>query len=190
MLYQHFKGEPNVRRSTPGLRVTALALLAATLILGLSRSMGATTINANSASQFDVAAAIASTADGSSFRMDHCKWNDLNGYIVFDTVIGVIDHDSFISGNHLNCIYIYGSGWNGQGPYGDGSWTAPVSFGSSDFLFFEDCDFHNSNPTFMSYVTDALNGARYVVRHSTVFNAYFTDHGTESGGRERGARAM
>src|SRR5438309_1765859 len=61
---QHFKGEANVRRSAPGRGRTALVLLAATLILGLSHFTGATTINANSASQSDVAVAIASAADG------------------------------------------------------------------------------------------------------------------------------
>ena len=61
---KNHKGEANVRRSTLGLRVTALVSLAATLIFASSRLAGATTINANSASQSDVAAAIASAADG------------------------------------------------------------------------------------------------------------------------------
>jgi hypothetical protein len=273
---QHFKCESNVGRSTPGLHQTALVLLAATLILDLSHFAGATTINANSASQSDVAAAIASAADGdivlipggsvtwtrtlrvrkgitiqgagvgvtiikdavqsgqliswslaaglpsrltgiefqdggrsttanapggilrvdgsntdgSSFRWDHCKWNDLNGFLVFDTVLGVVDHNSFVMGNHLSLIYVYGSNWNGQGPYGDGSWATPVNFGSSDFLFFEDNDFHNNNAVHESFATDALNGGRFVVRHNTIFNAQVSDHGTESGGRERGSRAM
>jgi len=46
------------------MRLTALALLAATLILGFSRFTGATTVNANSVSQSDVAAAIGSAVDG------------------------------------------------------------------------------------------------------------------------------
>src|SRR5262249_24415848 len=37
-----------------------------------------------------------SNTDGSSFRWDHCKWNDPNGFPVFDTVLGVIDHNSFV----------------------------------------------------------------------------------------------
>ena len=28
--------------------------------------------------------------------MDHCKVNDLNGMVVADTVIGVMDHNTFI----------------------------------------------------------------------------------------------
>jgi hypothetical protein len=59
---QHLKA--NLRRSTVGPRVTAVVSLATTLIFALSRLPGATTVNANSASQSDVAAAIASAADG------------------------------------------------------------------------------------------------------------------------------
>ena len=46
------------------MRLTALALLAATLILSFSRFTVATTVNANSVSQSDVAAAIGSAVDG------------------------------------------------------------------------------------------------------------------------------
>ena len=52
--YQRFKGEPNVRRSTLRLPVAALASFVAFLILAVSRLAGATTINANSASESDV----------------------------------------------------------------------------------------------------------------------------------------
>ena len=179
---KNHKGEASVRRPTPGLRLTALVSVAATLIFASSRLAGAKTINANSASQSDVAAAIVSAADGdivivpsgtatwthtlsvkkaielrgagvgstiirdnvqsgalilwnitgktnararltgiefqnggrtsyytgvvtvtgsntngSQFRMDHCKWGeDVNGSPLFDTVIGVIDHNTFI----------------------------------------------------------------------------------------------
>jgi hypothetical protein len=131
-----------------------------------------------------------SNTHGSAFRWDHCKWNDLNGFAVFNTVVGVIDHSSFTMGNRLNLIYIYGSRWNGQGTFGDGSWASPVKFGSSEFLFLEDNDFHNNNAVYGSWATDALDGARFVVRHNTLFNSQVSDHGTESGGRMRGSRAI
>src|SRR6266446_6308761 len=54
---QHLKA--NLRRSTVGPCVTAMVSLSTTLIFALSRLPGATTVNANSASQSDVAAAIA-----------------------------------------------------------------------------------------------------------------------------------
>src|SRR4029077_15134558 len=33
--------------------------------------------------------------NGSTFRWDNCKWADIKGVWVFDTVIGVIDHNTF-----------------------------------------------------------------------------------------------
>src|SRR5438034_10886843 len=59
------EGEAIVRRcSRPGMRLTALVLFAAPLILGFSRFTEATTVNANSLSQSDVATAISSAVDG------------------------------------------------------------------------------------------------------------------------------
>ena len=265
----------NLRRfPTPAPRVTALVSLTATLILSASGLAAATTINAKSASQSDVAAAIASAADGdtvtipggaaswtrtlqikkgitiqgasvgatiikdsvqsgqlirwtlaagypsrltgiefqdggrvntidapggilhvdgsntngSTFRFDHCKWNNLNGSTVFDTVIGVIDHNTFVLDKFGCAIYPYGSHWDGQ-DYGDGSWHAPTNYGSSQFLFIEDNTFTHSKQNLQGMI-DAYAGARFVVRHNTIFNSLITNHGTESTGRTRGCRAM
>src|SRR5438132_1885744 len=132
-----------------------------------------------------------SNTDGSSFRWDHCKWSDMNGYTVFDTVIGVIDHNTFTKSNKHLTTYIYGSRWNNaSGNWGDGSWVAPTNFGSSEFLFYEDNTFTSSDPVYIEFGTDALAGARFVVRHNTITNCLIGDHGTESGGRIRGSRAM
>src|SRR5438067_2013866 len=73
-----------------------------------------------------------SNTNGSTFRFDHCKWNNLNGSTVFDTVIGVIDHNTFVLDRFGCAIYPYGSHWDGQ-DYGDGSWRAPTNYGSSQF---------------------------------------------------------
>jgi hypothetical protein len=274
------KGEGNVGRcATPGvLRLTAPVSVAATMILVLSRLAGATTINASSASQSDVAAAIARAANGdtvtipggtatwtrtlqirkaitlqgagvgvtiikdgvqkgtlidwtlaagnasrltgiqfqdggrtsiaaapgglfhvngsningSQFRMDHCEFDNLNGSIVFNTVIGVIDHTTFITNGGDDAICIYGERWNGAPPgsFGDASWAAPNNFGSSQFTFFEDCTFHNNNGTYAGVVTDCYEGGRFVVRHSSIYNTTLGTHGTESSGRERGSKAI
>jgi hypothetical protein len=274
--YQYFKGEPNVRRPIPGGRVTVMVSLSAILVLGLSRLGGATTINANSASQSDVAAAIASAingdiiimpggtvswtrtlrvkkaitiqgagvgvtiikdsvqngrlidwtlvaglpsrltgiefqdggrvatalapggilhvdgsnTDGSTFRWDHCKWNNLNGFPVMDTVIGVIDHNEIIIGGKTHeWLFPYGSHWNG-GNYGDGSWAAPADWGSSQFLFLEDNTFTNLDKIFQVQVIDVYGGGRVVVRHNVIRGGQTSNHGTESTGRTRSARAM
>ena len=271
--YQHSKGEPNVRCSTPRPRLSALLSFSATLIFVLARLTGATTINANSVSLSDVAAAIASAADGdivtipagtatwtrplrvrkgitiqgagvgstvikdnvqsgaligvdlvagkltrltgiefqdggrvntanapggilhvdgsntngSTFRWDHCKWNNLNGNGVFDTVIGVIDHNTFVQDRIQTGIYIYDSNWNGRS-YGDGSWADGTHFGTDRFLFIEDNTFTSSSG--IRVVTDAHAGSRFVVRYNNIFNAFIANHGTESTGRTRGARAL
>ena len=129
-----------------------------------------------------------SNTNGSTFRFDHSKWNNLNGPTVFDTVIGVIDHNTFVLDRFGAAIIPYGSHWNGQN-YGDGSWAAPTGFGSSQFLFIEDNTFTHSQP-YERAVTDAYGGARFVVRHNTIFNSFISNHGTESTGRTRGGRAM
>jgi hypothetical protein len=271
--YQYFKGKPNVRRPTPGGRVTVLVSLSAILILVLSRLAGATTINANSAAQSDVATAIASASNGdiviipggtatwtrtmpvrkaitlqgagvgqtivkdnvqsgsllaitlvannvtritgiefqdggringanggtihvdgsntngSQFRFDHNAWNRVNGTLLCDTVIGVIDHNTFTMFENVSTVRIYGSHWDGAN-YGDGSWAAPTGFGSSQFLFIEDNVWNGMHPPFVLPMTDAYGGARFVVRHNQIHDCFVTNHGTESTGRTRGARAM
>jgi hypothetical protein len=270
---KNHKGEASVRRLTVGLRLTALVSVAATLIFAPSCLAGATTINASSASQSDVTAAIASAADGdtvtipsgtatwtrtlsvtkaitiqgagvgvtiikdgvqsgqliawslaagfasrltgiefqdggrlntanapsgiihvdgnntdgSRFRFDHCKWGDLKGYFVTDTVIGVIDHNEILTGNRTRqWLYPYGSRWNG-GNNGDGSWAAPANYGSGDFLFIEDNTFICSSP---SQIIDVLAGGRITFRHNIMRGGITGNHGTESGGRMRSSRAM
>jgi hypothetical protein len=123
-----------------------------------------------------------SNTNGSTFRFDHCKWNNLKGPTVFDTVIGVIDHNTFVTDRFSPNIYIYGTHWNGQ-DNGDGSWAAPTNFGSSQFLFIED------NISGHGAITDAYAGARFVVRYNQLNDGDVQNHGTESTGRIRGSRA-
>ena len=270
---QHLKA--NLRRSTVGPYVTAMVSLATTLIFAPSRLPGATTVNANSASQSDVAAAIASAADGdiitipggtaswtrtlrvkkgitiqgagvgstiikdavqsaagplldctlaagnltritgiefqdggrttnnlygilkftgsntdgSRLRMDHCQFDDLNGMIVVETVIGVIDHNTIIQATkNGDSIIVHDTFWNG-GTFGDKSWLDDTHFGTDRFLFIEDNVFKNNgdgNPG----ICDAYGGARFVVRHNQIFDRTVETHGTESNQRARGVRAV
>ena len=109
-----------------------------------------------------------SNTDGSQFRWDHCKWNNLNGYPVLDTVIGVIDHNEIIVGTKVNeWLFPYGNRWNG-GSYGDGSWAAPANWGSSQFLFIEDNTITGTNPTYQAQIIDCYGGARVVMRHNVI----------------------
>ena len=265
----------NLRRPpTPAPGVAALVSFAATLILTASGLAAATTINAKSASQSDVAAACASASDGdivtvpggtaswtrairvkkgitiqgagvgstiikdavqsgplldcsltagnltritgiefqdggrsgkelggilkftgsntngSQFRMDHCQFDDLNGMIVADTVIGVIDHNTFIRAakNGDICVVVYDNFWN-SGTFGDGSWADATHFGTDRFLFIEDNVFRN-NGDGQPGITDSYAGGRFVVRHNQIFDGTVETHGTESNQRGRGVRAV
>ena len=76
--------------------------------------------------------------------MDHCKVNDLNGMVVADTVIGVMDHNTFIRATkNGSSVVIYDNNWNGR-TNGDGSWADTTQFGSDRFLFLEDNVFQNN----------------------------------------------
>ena len=57
---------------------------------------------------------VGSNTNGSSFRWDYCSWQGPNGFPVFDTVIGVIDHNVFGPTGQSVMVYVYGSFWNGS----------------------------------------------------------------------------
>jgi hypothetical protein len=129
-----------------------------------------------------------SNTSGATFRMDHCYWNNVNGPIATETVIGVIDHVNFLIDKGTLPIIVWGTYWDG-GTFGDKSWVTPAGFGSSQFLFIEDCDFTH-HKTVNQGITDAYTGARFVVRHCTIYSGIIGNHGTESSQRNRGGRAM
>jgi hypothetical protein len=130
-----------------------------------------------------------SNTNGSQFRFDHNAWNRMNGNLLCDTVIGVIDHNTITQNKNAGTVWIFDRQWNGHS-YGDGSWAAPTNFGSSQFLFIEDNVFNGVYPPFIMPMTDAYGGARFVVRHNRIHDCFVTNHGTESTGRTRGARAL
>jgi hypothetical protein len=130
-----------------------------------------------------------SNTNGSTFRFDHSEWNNLKGPTVFDTVIGVIDHNTFITDTGFSIpFYAYATTWDGQ-LNGDGSWAAATGFGSSQFLFLENNTFTHSTATMQS-ASDAYAGARFVFRYNAFINNTINNHGTESTGRTRGGRAV
>ena len=131
---------------------------------------------------------VGNNTNGSQFRWDNCIWNGLQGFPVMDTVIGVIDHNTFGPLPQYQMIYVYGSFWNNQGADGDGSWAAPTGFGSSQWLFIEDNTWLDSGQSVGAI--DSENGGRWVFRYNHVHGSFPSNHGTESGGRGRGARAM
>jgi hypothetical protein len=109
------------------------------------------------------------------FRIDHCKFSYTgswtNAVHVRDYAYGVIDHSEFINCRVLVMIMV-GS---------EESWERPLSLGSGEAVFVEDCVFYTdlSNP---SPAIDANGGARYVFRHNMVTNGYCLAHGLQNEG--------
>jgi hypothetical protein len=126
--------------------------------------------------------------NSSTIRFDNCKLYKLNGVSIqtYNT-IGVIDHCTFVA-NYGVMIEVQNPSWGNVGSYGDNSWSSPSNFGTGQFLFIEDNTF--TGRSLGDDAVDSLLGARYVFRHNTCVNSGFGGHGTESGGRYRGMRAI
>lgn len=127
--------------------------------------------------------------DSRRMRIDNCRFVNLNGVSIFtgDT-LGVIDSCHFVNGAAKIFVYVYHENWGGY-TFSDGSFADPPGFGQETWLFIENNSFAYTNGTFYA-VTDAYRGARYAARYNTVTNAWWEAHGTDSGGRRRGTRAM
>lgn len=129
-----------------------------------------------------------------------------DGYLVFDHnefdhlfAIGMIVHG--LRGVISDCTFLFdgtsipiyfrgheiNAPWNG---YGDAEYAAASDFGTNKFLFVEDCIFTYDDGVTIGYAaTDAINGARFVVRYCALTRCHVEMHGTESAGRFRGTRA-
>jgi len=131
-------------------------------------------------------------------RVDHCHFDQLYGagILFYGWIYGVVDHCRWDAraqiGSIPSIVVNNGATWGGgANNYGDGSWAAPTAFGTDKFLFIEDNVFHNLGTVQTAGGIDCQDGGRYVSRHNQFFNCtMITGHGTESGGRHRGQRAI
>jgi hypothetical protein len=92
--------------------------------------------------------------------------------------IGVVDHCTFTT--MTSFVTVYHPAWMG-GDSGNGSWADDPTWGSSRFLYVEDCTINVTGTIVRS--SDSDNGARYVVRYCTFNNGGVIGHGTEAAGR-------
>jgi hypothetical protein len=103
--------------------------------------------------------------------------------------LGVIDHNTIYFSQQVGFAYVRHSNWNGS-DYGDGAFAAPDQFGTDQFIFFED------NTVTCTLAGWHLTTRRRVwrfpfrFRHNTLTKGSLDVHGTESGGRNRGGRAI
>jgi hypothetical protein len=110
----------------------------------------------------------------SAVRVDHDHFvltvsgNSISLY-VGSSVTGVADHDFFDDTNGIltnDIAFHNGVGWNGTSNSNSfGSFADTEHWGSSEFFFVEDSQFSNGD------IGDAHDGARFVIRHSTVTGA-------------------
>jgi hypothetical protein len=127
------------------------------------------------------------------FRLDHCKFvpTKTPALFFYDYVLGVNDHNLFdVSAAKGIAVYAHHNTWNRPNTnYGDASWADYDSLGTERALFFEDNTFLNNQSAYWYYyAVDGWMGGRVVYRHNTFQATVWANHGTESGGRQRGQR--
>jgi hypothetical protein len=145
---------------------------------------------------------IGGTCPGSSgtgsVRADHCHFDQLyqSGIFVIGWIYGVMDHNLLdIRGDTgtISSMKIFnGQTWGGgANTNGDGSWAEPAYFGSEKFTFVETNTINEMGTIQTAGDIDIRYGARYVNRYNCFKNCTIVNgHGTESGGRIRGQRAI
>jgi hypothetical protein len=125
---------------------------------------------------------IQAAGNSHSFRIDHCTFDQLNGWhlSVDGFLWGVIDHCRFNASRRGAVLSVMHRRWNGEN-FGNGSWADEPHWGSEKFIFIEDNVFENGG-------IDSYQGARFVVRHNQFRNGKLVLHGTE--GQGRGAKQV
>jgi hypothetical protein len=130
-----------------------------------------------------------------TIRVDNCHLDhlaDSQPFIVYQKAYGVMDHciiDSGAPGNYSQTAQFVNGGT--LDPWGDETWAETSQFGTNKFFFMEDCTFNFGSPEIGGGGgLDALRGGKYVVRYCTLHNMLAQSHGTDSGGRYRGVRAV
>ena len=102
--------------------------------------------------------------------------------IVYNNVAGVFDHNVFdMTGSVDNGTRISNQNLFGDSSgNGNGSWSNPTNFGSSQFVFFENSTYN------YGISNDCNDGGRFVFRHNTFNNSSIQAHEME--GDARGCR--
>lgn len=168
---------------------------------GLSRLSGFTW-RATAGAQGYAGGTILTFRGGSkNFRFDHnrIETTTTGGIQTWDRVTGVMDHNEFInvSAGLAHMIQATHSNWSATessdcGPYtcGDSSWAADHTIGTQDNWYIEDNLIQNLETNTGWYCTDDQIGSRTIYRFNKLVNCTLQIHGTETGGRQRGARYL
>ena len=111
------------------------------------------------------------------------------GGLVTNNIAGVIDNNIFEQNSvTLHSIVHLNTSWQGVGDFGDKSWNVAHTLGGSSNMYIEDNTFTSNLPNNHVFYNDHFYGARVVERFNTLSGGSLQNHGTDSGGRIRGAR--
>jgi hypothetical protein len=122
---------------------------------------------------------------GNEVRMDDCLFTDCGLFCAISSDgFGVIDHCTFDESDAG--LYMQNPSYGGAS-YGDGSWAAPDNWGTTNFMYIENCVFNGVGQV---GAMDGCAGARWVFRHNTVNDDILVAHGADSTGRNQGTRAV
>jgi len=124
-------------------------------------------------------ALLALKGDSKAFRIDHCKFDSIAVRAIqagnkntLGGLYGVIDHCTFVLPyNGEQGVTVTGDG--------DSSWVRPLSLGTANAVYVEDCTFNLEYPN--DACVEGYNGARIVVRYSTLMGPACGAHGLDSG---------
>lgn len=133
---------------------------------------------------------VCSGTAATAWRVDHVFFNGLfaKNIVTYGNASSVVDANVFfmraIAVTALNYV-------PGDAGAGDQSYAQSPTYGlnSSNVLYIENNYFTNIIGT-PAGVCDGEGGARVVFRHNTVWNDFFANHGTETGGRVRSERSF
>ena len=133
---------------------------------------------------------VCSGTPATSWRVDHVLFNGLfaKNIVTYGNAFSVVDDNLF----YLRAIAVTASCYlSADAGNGDQSYAQPPTYGlnSSNVLYIENNYFTNIIGT-PAGVCDGDGGARVVFRHNTVWNDFFANHGTETGGRLRSERSF
>jgi len=124
-------------------------------------------------------------------RVHHIKMDSIYGrnFTVTGSVLGVIDHCTFIrgAGRWNGCFDIHHNSWKGVGNMGDNSWADGTNLGTEKALYIEDCSLSGYDG---ATCVDSMGGSRIVFRHNAVTASVFGNHGTDTSQRYRSARSF
>jgi hypothetical protein len=137
---------------------------------------------------------VCSATAKTSWRVDHVLFNGLyaKNIVTYGSAYSVIDHNTFL----MRAIAIEDDGYVDGDQLGDQSYVLPPTYGQNSsgqniasVLYIEDNFFTNIIGA-PAGVCDGEEGARVVFRYNAVWNDFFANHGTETGGRWRSERSF